>query len=159
MKHKNGGSLWKRKDGRLFLRIHLCLLLACLVFPLYLRLAGRIPSFFFECFLHDYLHLYCAFCGGTRAASALLHLQVGEALRYNALVVGLAVGALVWDGIAFIRLLKNKKPIFPYPRWGWIAVIGLLVAFFVLRNLLMILLGIDPTGDLGVLWQNWNITF
>lgn len=159
MKHKHGLSLWKQKDGRLFLTMHFCLLLACLAFPLYVRLAEWIPSFFFDCFLHDRLHLYCSFCGGTRAASALLRLQLGEALRYNALVVGLAVGALVWDVIAFVRLLQNKKPMFSYPRWGWIAMIGLLSAFFVLRNLLMILWGIDPTGDLGVLWQNWNITF
>lgn len=156
MQRKTDRPIWKRKEGKLFLRVHVCLLLACLAFPLYVKLTGRGTSFLFGCFFHDYLHLYCAFCGGTRAISSLLHLQIIEAFRYNALVVGLALGALVLDVIAFVRLLQDKKPLFKYPRWGWIAVICLLVAFFVLRNLLMIVWGIDPTGDLGAIWQNFR---
>ena len=149
--------MWKQREGRGFLKVHACLLLACLLFPLYVLLAERAFPFLFGCFFHDRLHLYCSFCGGPRAVSALLRLELLEALRYNALVVGIALGALVLDAIAFWRLCKQKTPIFLYPRWGWIAMICLLVAFWILRNLLMIFFGIDPTGDLGAFWQNWNL--
>ena len=146
--------MWKRKEGKIFLAVHLCLLLSCLLFPLYLKLAKGSFSRFFGCILHDYLLLYCPVCGGTRAISALLRFDILEALRYNALVVCLVVFALVLDVIALIRLLQKKKTILRLPGWSWILMVVLLVSFGILRNILMIRYGYDPTGDLGAIWQN-----
>ncbi|MBQ8441206.1 MAG: DUF2752 domain-containing protein [Clostridia bacterium] len=145
--------MWKRKEGKIFLTVHLCLLLLCLLFPLYLKLAKGSFSRFFGCVLHDYLFLYCPVCGGTRAISALLHFEFLDAIRYNALVVALVLFALALDVIALIRLLQKKKTILRLPGWSWILMAVLLIAFGVLRNILMIGYGYDPTGDLGAIWQ------
>ena len=37
------------------------------------------------CLLHDFVHLYCPGCGGTRAAVALLYGQIGHSLKCNPL--------------------------------------------------------------------------
>lgn len=148
--------MWKRREGKIFLALHACLLLLCLLFPLYVKATDRALSFLFGCFFHDYLFLYCPLCGGTRAISALLHLQFAEAIRYNVLVVGLVAFALILDIVVLIRLLRKKATVLKIPRRGWIVMICILVAFLILRNLLMIVWNFDPTGDLGAFWQNWK---
>ena len=149
-------TMWKRREGKLFLAVHACLLLACLLFPFAVQIGERYFSFPFGCFFHDYLFLYCPFCGGTRAVRSLLNLNLLDAVRYNLAVVIFGLFALVLDVIAFVRLRKSKDPILIYPKWGWGALLALFVIFWILRNLLMIFFGIDPTGDLGAVWQNWN---
>ncbi len=146
--------MWKKKEGKIFLLVHLCLLLVCLLFPLYLKVTGGLLAGLSGCFLHDYLFLYCPMCGGTRAVEALLHLRILEAFQYNAFVVSLLLIALVLDIIVFVRLLRGKKVILKLPLWSWIPALALLVLFGILRNVLMVRYGYDPTGDLGVVWQN-----
>ena len=149
--------MWKRREGKIFLAVHLCLLLICLLFPLYVAFADRFFSFRFGCVFHDYLSLYCPFCGGTRAISSLLRFQFWNAIRYNVLVVGLVIWALVLDVTVLVRLLKNKDKLLRFPHWGWIVMIVILVMFMILRNALMIIWGIDPAGDLGAAWKNFKI--
>lgn len=48
------------------------------------------------CVFHALTGWQCPGCGGTRALYHLLHLQVGEALHYNALVTVIAPVALAW---------------------------------------------------------------
>lgn len=48
------------------------------------------------CLFHALTGWQCPGCGGTRALYQLLHLNVGQALHYNALVTLLAPLALVW---------------------------------------------------------------
>lgn len=146
--------MWKRREGRIFLIAHACLLVGCLLLPFYLRITSHMR--FLGCVLHDRLYLYCAFCGGTRAFSALLHFQILDAIRYNALVVGLVVWALVLDVVVLVRLLQNRRSILRFPRNGWVLMVCILVAFMILRNVLMIFWGFDPTSDLGAVWQNWK---
>jgi hypothetical protein len=148
--------MWKRREGKIFLALHACLLLLCLLFPLYVRLTDYTFSFLFGCFVHDHLSLYCAFCGGTRAFSALLHFQILDAIRYNVLVVGLVLWALVLDVSVFVRLLRNEKRLLKIPKYAWIVMLCALIGFMILRILLMIVWGIDPTGDLGDVWQSWK---
>lgn len=148
--------MWKRREGKIFLVLHACFLLLCLLFPLYVNLTSHAFSFLFGCLLHDRLYLYCAFCGGTRAVSALLHFQILDALRYNLFVVGLLIWALVLDVIVFVRLLRNEQRLLKIPKHSWIVMLCILIGFTILRNLLMIVWGIDPTGDLGSVWQSWK---
>ena len=48
------------------------------------------------CVFHALTGWQCPGCGGTRALYQLLHLHVGEALHYNALVTVIAPLALAW---------------------------------------------------------------
>jgi Protein of unknown function (DUF2752) len=53
-------------------------------------------GFYPRCIFHALTGWQCPGCGGTRALYQLLHLHVGEALRYNALVTVAAPLALAW---------------------------------------------------------------
>ncbi|MGW7293821.1 DUF2752 domain-containing protein [Streptomyces xiamenensis] len=81
----------------------------------------------------------CPGCGGLRAAHALAHGRVGEALASNALVVlaALVLGvALLWWLVREVRGRTGAPPALPVPaapyRW---ALLGGVAAFTVLRNL------------------------
>ena len=94
-----------------------------------------------------------ALCGGTRAAEALLRLNLTDALRCNALVVAALPVALVFYLRAWRRLLRGESSLWRAPAWVWIAAVSVMVLFGVARNVLMIGFGIDPLGDL---WPVWN---
>lgn len=98
------------------------------------------------CLTHQLFHLYCPLCGGTRAAAALLRLDVVSALRYNPLVVAFALGLVIYDVVALVRIFKGKD--LPNIKFNWLAVTLAVVGYFVLRNILMIAFGIDPLGEL-----------
>lgn len=138
---------------RFFIWLHVGLLAAVLLFPLYRFLTDLVPKHIPECFLHDFLFLYCPFCGGTRALGALLKLQIGKALCYNPLVVLMAVAALAADVRAWIRLRRGKREIYPIPTLAWILAIAILVLYGVLRNVLLVRYGVDPLGDLFRFWH------
>jgi hypothetical protein len=53
-------------------------------------------AFYPRCLFHALTGWQCPGCGGTRALYHLLHLQLGEAIRYNALVTVVAPLALAW---------------------------------------------------------------
>ncbi|HVG92429.1 MAG TPA: DUF2752 domain-containing protein, partial [Alphaproteobacteria bacterium] len=48
------------------------------------------------CMFHAITGWQCPGCGGTRALYHLLHLHIGQALHYNALVTVVAPVALAW---------------------------------------------------------------
>ena len=143
-----------RGDSRSrFWRWQMILAGAVALFPLYGWLAPKLLEGRGGCFLHDWLSVYCPFCGGTRAVSALLHLNFAEAFRLNALVVLLIALAIILDVWAFVRLRRGCEQLLPLPSWSWILLLALTLLFAVLRNYLMIAHGIDPTGDLGHIWN------
>ena len=143
----------KRSAGIKFACFHAVCVLAVLLFPLYARLSRRITLVIPGCAIHDFLRLYCPFCGGTRAVEALLSLNVVNAMQSNALVVLLlAVGAVLY-GIAWVRLFRGETRLVSIPTWGWRALLVAVILFGVARNLLMIAFGMDPLGDLQVFWN------
>jgi hypothetical protein len=83
------------------------------------------------CPLHAMTGLWCPFCGCTRAVHALVHADLGTALRDNALFVAtLPLLVLLWW-----RWWQAPSAVRPLPRplfWG---VVALVLAFGVLRNL------------------------
>lgn len=139
---------WKR-----YLTFHVSLLLIAVGFAVYALLTRFLfPNGFFHCVVYDLLHLYCPFCGGTRAFLALLKGDVLTALRMNAPILVAALACLVLDVRALLLLCrKSDKRLIP-PHLGQIAVIYFLLCTL-LRNIAM-LYGLDPAGDRIVFWQN-----
>lgn len=143
----------KRSAVIKFVAFHAACVLAAILFPLYVKISRLITLVIPGCVFHDFLRIYCPFCGGTRAAEALLSFDVGEALRYNALVVVLlAVGAVLY-GIAWVRLCRGETRLTSIPVWGWRALLVAIILFGVVRNVLMLAFGIDPLGDLQIFWN------
>ena len=92
-------------------------------------------------------------CGGTRAVNALLHLDILSALRYNAIVAITLPTLLAVDVVLWIRFFQKKEPLIRYVHWVWIVFSVALVLFFLLRNYLMIVHGVDTIGDLVAFWD------
>jgi len=93
-----------------------------------------------QCFLYRTTGLYCAGCGATRALHALLHGRVIEALHDNVLFVSLLPAAIALAALyAWKTWTRNQWPSVTVPSttlWrGGLAVVGVCVAFMVLRNL------------------------
>ncbi len=105
-------------------------------------LAAAVALWFFDpntrgiplCPLHALTGLWCPLCGSTRASHALVHADPGAALHHNALfVAALPVLALLWW--RWFRAPVPRPAARPLPRPVFWAVVVLVVAFGVLRNL------------------------
>lgn len=142
-----------RKAAKQYALLHVLVIVAAALFPLYVRLAAKISAGLPTCLLHDFLFLYCPLCGGTRAVSALLRLDVPAALRYNAFVVAVIAAALVFDGMALVRLLRGEKHLWRVPEQLWIVAVIAMAVFGIVRNALMIWWGFDTLGDLLAVWN------
>ena len=103
------------------------------------------------CLTHDLFHLYCPLCGGTRSVLALLRLDIVSALKFNPLAVAFAAGFVIYDGLSLYRILKGRD--LPEIKFGWGTVAVVIIGYFVIRNLLMIIFGIDPIGELLHYWK------
>ncbi|MBE6589321.1 MAG: DUF2752 domain-containing protein [Ruminococcaceae bacterium] len=136
-----------------FFVLHAGILLLLPLAFLYLWLVELLPGRMSGCLLHDFAFLYCPLCGGTRAVEAMLSFDFLSALRFNAAVTLALPVFLVLDGLAWWRFSKGKDPFFKLPRVCWVLFCVALILFFIGRNYLMIVHGIDPTGDLGGLWR------
>jgi hypothetical protein len=93
--------------------------------------------FYPQCPIFKYLHVYCPGCGATRAVAALLHLNIREALHYNALAVLLLPVFLAYFAAAYWKAARNEA--FTWPRVPSVGLAALLVvslAFGVARNFL-----------------------
>lgn len=80
--------------------------------------------------------LYCPFCGGLRMVHDLLHGDLTRALHDNALALPIvAFAALAWLNVA-IGCWRGRPAVRArHPAWMWPAVIAVLVAWTVVRNL------------------------
>jgi hypothetical protein len=116
------------------------LLLAALAVPaglfLLYRFAPTADSFYPRCLFHTVTGLHCPGCGTTRCLHALLHGQLRQAAAYNALTLLALPFLLFWAarwGLAFLRGVPLHHR--PLPRWAYVALVGAVLAFWVLRNL------------------------
>ena len=92
--------------------------------------------FYPQCPIHEYFHLECPGCGGTRALAALLHGQLAEALHFNALITLLLPFAVAYGILSYYHFLQ-RKPLH-WPQASPVAMHAALAvtAFFtVIRNL------------------------
>ena len=138
---------WKR-----YLLFHLDCLALAVGFAFYTRLMGRLfPDGHFHCVLHDLLHLYCPFCGGTRTFFALLRFDFPKALRSNPAVLLAGAVALAADIRALVMLIRRKEGEL-LPRVLLRAAVWYFALWTALVNVLM-LAGVDPLGDLAAYWH------
>jgi hypothetical protein len=83
-----------------------------------------------RCPLYWLTGLHCPGCGGLRAAHALAHGRIADALAFNPLLVcGIPLAAAVWG---FHRWRPQQFA--PSPAWAWCCM-ALLLAFGVARNI------------------------
>lgn len=94
------------------------------------HLTGRLPA----CLFHATTGLHCPGCGGTRSAARLLSGDLPGALAMNPLVVGLGGLAGAWVVVAVWRESRGR-PMPVFPDWAAMALVALLIAFSILRNL------------------------
>lgn len=139
-----------------FLALHGAVIVGALLIPLYMKLTSWLGGIFGDCLMHRFF-IYCPLCGGTRAVAALARLDFVSAWNYNAYVVILAAIAVGLDVWAWVRYFQKKEPLIILPKWTWVAFCTSLVAYLILRNVLMIFFGIDPTGDLGYFWEAMRV--
>jgi len=96
------------------------------------------PGFFPTCVFLQTTGHWCPGCGGLRATYSLLHGDFAGAMGMNPLVPLLVLPVTVaglgwmWLGAAGVRLPK-----FDIPRWTAYALLGVIGAFWVLRNIPM----------------------
>jgi hypothetical protein len=90
------------------------------------------------CVLHQVTGLNCPGCGATRAAYALLHLQVGEAAKKNVLFLVALPFLAAWSVRGVWRWVRGEPARDPQvlmrPRTALILVTAIF-AFTILRNL------------------------
>ncbi len=93
-------------------------------------------GFYPQCPFHELLHLQCPGCGSTRALASLLHGQLSEALRLNALTVLLMPFAGSYGAVCYYHMLVQRPLRWTQPRLGGVyAALAVVTVFTVLRNL------------------------
>lgn len=135
-----------RRSWRLFAALNVGAVAAVCLFSLFGSLAARWPQMG-SCPWHDYLGVYCVTCGATRATTALLCGQWGEALRCNAAVVCCFLALLWWDLRALGRLLRGHPHPFAVRPLFWWSLLGVLVGYALLRDVCLVGFGWDWIGD------------
>lgn len=105
-----------------------------------------LPSF--PCFLHDFLHMYCPGCGGTRATFTLLKGEVIQSVSYNpAILLGVLLVVYYEIGVIMTLMKRNGKYYF-YRKNGLVmAYLVIVLVFAVVRDWLLLGFRVDLLQD------------
>lgn len=137
-----------------FAGFNLAILLGAALLPLYRYLADGALRQYIYCFQNRYLHIYCPTCGITRMLDSLLHLDIIGAARANICLLALVFLVAYFDLRALVSLLRREERILHVRAVYVYTFIGVLIAFGILRNILLIRFGIDPLGDNLTFWHS-----
>ena len=114
-------------------------------------LFGKMSSLRFPCLFALMFHLYCPGCGCTRAAEALLRFDIlGSLIANPSMLLGIAT--LVHYEVMFILHVRRRDERLP-SHLPAVLFGFFLVAFAVLRNILLVTLQYDPLGDHYMFWS------
>lgn len=107
-----------------------------------------------QCPFLSIFHVYCAGCGATRAATALLHGDILLSLRQNAVIIAAIILALMWYIELVLRVFgKNVRfPLIHNAKFYYI-LLAVWLAYAVLRNFIP---EIAPVGTRAGLGINYN---
>ena len=93
-------------------------------------------SFYPRCYFHVLTGLHCPGCGATRCLHALLHGDLAQAAAYNLLFLLLLPPLLAWGACVWWSLWAGRPaPGWRMPPWVFRALLVVVFAFWVLRNL------------------------
>lgn len=97
----------------------------------------------YPCFFHIVTGAYCPGCGGTRALLALLHGRVADSLRFNPLVLYLAVSIPAF--LLYRFYCAGKKKTMRPAVWMTALVIGItiLTLNFIVKNYFLLVKHVD----------------
>lgn len=115
----------------LILLLPLGIAVLCLMLKLYLK---HIAVLHIPCMLWFLTGLYCPGCGGTRSIRALLQGDLLLSLRCNPAVPLLILLGLLWYAEQLLAVFGRPKKIIPRSRRFWVPLLGMLLAFYLLRN-------------------------
>lgn len=89
------------------------------------------------CTLHSLTGLYCPGCGASRALRAMLHLDLYQALRYNALFTVCAPFAGIYIAVFAYHYVRygNEPAKRIIPLWPLWALCAVAICYGVLRNI------------------------
>ncbi|WP_233516810.1 DUF2752 domain-containing protein [Paenibacillus curdlanolyticus] len=95
---------------------------------MYLKVWLPLTGLGIPCLFHELTGFYCPGCGVTRAAKALLALDMEQAFRYNSLIFALLPLYLAY-------FIANKKQLQPASKLLMAAMLTLTISFGILRNI------------------------
>ena len=88
----------------------------------------------YKCPFLNYLHIYCAGCGGTRMIHSLIRFDFYQAFRYNPLLFIFLIIGLIYLFIMTIIYIKKKELILP-SKYTLIIILLFFLLYMILRNI------------------------
>lgn len=123
-------------------------IIAISILALFVLLSLALKELDIKCVIASNSYMYCPGCGGTRAVFSMLHFDFISALRYNIVVPLIGVLYLYYNIGAIISIIKGKEGFFNKKQLIPIYVfIGIVIANFIFRNILLWGFRIDLIGD------------
>ncbi len=131
-----------------FIAINILLIVSGVIMFGYIMLQklGIIPTV--PCMMHDALRIYCPGCGGTRALFFLLKGKLLQSLYCNPAII-MGFGWFLHYEIGVMRTLRKRdgKRYYCTSYAPWIVCGVVLFIFHVVRNYLLIGVGVDMLQD------------
>lgn len=102
-----------------------------------------------ECLFKVKYGLYCPGCGGTRSVIALLHGNLMRSLYLNPLPAMLILDVIsLFMCYIYERVTKKKYSTATFRLVFNIGILFVVIAFTIVRNVLLVSYGIDMLGDI-----------
>ena len=134
----------RRNIIRLFLCVNIGIILISLIYALLFFIAPEL----FACRIKETFHIYCPGCGGSRALTRLLSLDIAGAFIAHPPLFVAILAVLELDLRMLIAIFRNTPAVVQrYKPTLFIIFAAALIVYFVIRNVLL-LYGIDPLGDI-----------
>ena len=146
MKEKNPIYYEVLKKDFIYVNSFVGLIVFLAFFAMVLQQLDIVPSV--PCWFHDYFHLYCVGCGGTRAIFAMLQGKLIASLYYNPAVLLGALLVLHYEIGVIVTLRKKDGKRYYCTNAVPIIIYGVVVLVFSLvRNYLLVACRYDMLQD------------
>jgi len=138
----------RRSEIKRLLLLHIVFAAVLLLYGAYTALAKNVRLFGF-CGMKEFLHIYCPFCGGTRAfATLFFHFDIVQSLKENILVFFMALRFVLLDITAIYSLIRKKEKILIFLSKEAVVWLVIIIFYCIVKNVLLIFYSWDPLGEL-----------